>query len=198
VLHKSARAVQEIVVDVIVQSADAVVGIGEPRAANAFEQVEDLLAVVEGIEQRGPAAEVVKECAPPNEVARDPVQFGSDDPDVLGPGRDLQLQATFHRTHKRVSVGHRGEIIDAAGVGQELSVRPVLPHLFLHPVDVAANRFRTQDVLAIHHHLQAQYAVSGRMLRPHIQHKRLLRDAVGSDFFDVGYEHEVKSFLSGW
>ena len=51
VLHERAGALQEIVVDVVAQPAEAVVAVGQPGAADALKQVEDLLAVVEGVKE---------------------------------------------------------------------------------------------------------------------------------------------------
>jgi len=99
-------------------------------------------------------------------VTRDAVQFRGDDANVLRAGRDLEFCGPFHCPDKGVSVGERGEVIDAAGVGQKLGVGPVLAHLLMHPMDVTANRFGPDNVLAIHGHLYPQDTVGGRVLRP--------------------------------
>ena len=158
-----------VVIHVVVEPADAVVAVGQAGAGDAFEQVENLLPVIEGIEQRGEAAQVEQEGAPPDEVAGDAVQFGGDDADILRARRHLELRGAFHGPHEAVGVGHRRQVINAAGVGEELRVGAVLAHLFLHPVDVAAHRFGADDVFAVHRHLDAQHAVGGGMLRAQVE-----------------------------
>ncbi len=96
-------------------------------------------------------------------------------------GGTCELRGPFHGSDEGVGVGHRRQVIDAAGVGQELRVGAVLAHLLLHPVDVAADRFGADDVFAVHRHLDAQHAVGGRMLRAQVEDEGLARRAVGGD-----------------
>jgi hypothetical protein len=58
-----AGAAQEVLVHVVQHPAEAVVAVGQPGAGQALQQVEDLLAVVEGVEQRGEPAQVEQEGA---------------------------------------------------------------------------------------------------------------------------------------
>ena len=185
VLHEIARALEEGVVGVVAEAAEPVVAVGQARAAEALEQVEDLLAVVESVQDRREAAEVEEEGAPPDHVAGDAVELGGDDADVLGAGRHLDLGGALDGTHKGVGVVHGREVIDAAGVGQELGVRAVLAHLLVHPVDVADDGLGALDPLAVHGHQHAEDAVRGRVLRAEVEReglvRRVLRQGGGGD-----------------
>ena len=178
-----AGALDERLIHIVVKPADAVIAVGQARAGDAFQQIENLLPVIERIEQRREPAQIQQEGAPPDQMAGDAVQLGGDDADILRPRRHLQLRRPLDRPDKRVRVGHRRQIINAAGIGQELRVSAVLAHLLLHPVDVAADRFGADDILAVHRHLDAQHAVCRRMLRPEVEDKGLARAlAVAGDW----------------
>jgi hypothetical protein len=172
---KVTGALEEGVVDVVVEPAEPVVTVGQTRSAEGFEQIEDLLPVVESIQDRRKTPEVEQQRAPPDHVTRNAVELGSDHAGVFGPDRHLDLGRPLHRADEGVGVVHGRKVVDAAGVRQELRPRPVLPHLLVHPVDVADHGLGPLDPLTIHGQEHAQDAVSGRMLRPQVEHEGLLR-----------------------
>ena len=73
----------ESVVRFILQSADAKSMRGEPSAAILFENLENLFAVAEGIEQRRDRADIERVRAQPELVAGDAVQLSEDDSNIL-------------------------------------------------------------------------------------------------------------------
>ena len=68
--------VNEIVVDVVVHPAEAEIAVGEARAGDRFQQIEDMFPVVKGVEQRGESAQIEDKGAEPEEMAGDAVQLG--------------------------------------------------------------------------------------------------------------------------
>jgi hypothetical protein len=72
----NAGAGDELIVDVVADPAEAHVAVGEPRTGDSFQQVEDLLPIVKGIEQRGEPAQIQEKGGPPEQMAGDAVQFG--------------------------------------------------------------------------------------------------------------------------
>ena len=67
--------------------------------------------------------------------------------------------------------GQGVQIVHTGGVGHELGKVAVFGNLFVHAVNVAKNRLCPGDILAVHGHLDAQYAMGGRVLRPQVEHK---------------------------
>jgi len=49
----------------------------------------------------------------------------------------------------------------------------------VHPVDVTDHRLGPGDPFAVHRHEDAQDAMSGGVLRPEVEHERLLRSIAG-------------------
>ena len=79
-------------VEVAVDAADAEVVEEHPLAGQRGEHVDDLVALDERPQDRRQAAEVERHPAEEQRVAGDPVQLAGEDPDVLGPARDLDVQ----------------------------------------------------------------------------------------------------------
>ncbi len=65
-------------------AADGEVAVGQPGAADFLEQVEDLLALAEGVEERAERAEVEAVGAHADEVAGDAVHLGDDHAEMSG------------------------------------------------------------------------------------------------------------------
>ena len=70
---------------VVGQPADAHAVERQPRAAVLLEEVEDLLALAEAVEERRHGADVDGVGGEPEQVRRDPLQLREHDPDELGP-----------------------------------------------------------------------------------------------------------------
>ena len=90
------RALLEVARHVPGDAARPEVGVHQPVAGDLLEQVEDVLALPEGVDERGTEdAQVGPEGAQEHEVAGNPVQLRQDDADVLRPLRRLQMPASF-------------------------------------------------------------------------------------------------------
>ena len=57
--------------------------------AEALQEIKDSLTIIKRVEQGSKTAEVQQKRTPPNQVTGNAVQFGSHDPEVLGPWGDL-------------------------------------------------------------------------------------------------------------
>ena len=144
---------------------------GQPRAAILLENLQDLFAVAEAVEQRRDRADVERVRAQPNLVAGDAAQLRQDDADVLRPRRSFHVQQLLDRLAVTQPVGDRGHVIHAVHVRIEHRVGAVLGNLLYAAMQVADDALGAQDLLAVQLQDDAQHAVRGRMLRPHVEHQ---------------------------
>ena len=148
--------------------AEAAVGISEPGTGYRIQNVQNLFAVVECIQERGNSANVQQVSPKPEQVARYAVQLRGYHPNVFRSLRDLYPGELFDRQDKSVVEHHPGQVIHSARVGEKLLVLPVFPHLFVTPVAVSDNRVGSYDILAVEVQQNPQNAVRAGMLRPKI------------------------------
>ena len=142
---------------------------GEARAAVLFENLQDLFAIAEAVEQRRDGADVERVRAQPNLVAGDAAQLGQDDANVLRARRRFHVQQLLDRFAVAQPVGDRGDVIHAVDVGIEHGVGAVLGNLLHAAVQVADDALGAQNLLAVQLQDDAQHAVRGRVLRPHVE-----------------------------
>ena len=186
-----AGAGDEVIVDVIAHAAKAEIAESQTRAGDRLQQVQDLFAVIEAVEQRGETAEIHQEGPQPEQVTGDAVQFAGDHADIFRPLRHDQPGQTFDRADIAMVVEERGHVIHAAGVGEKLRIRAVLAHLLVHAVPVANYGLRIHDILAVHGQLDPQHAMRGGVLRTQVKDERFVMDGL------CVCTHGAKSFLSG-
>ena len=139
-----------------------------PRAGERLEQVENLLALTEGIhERRARGAHVLQKEADQDSVIDQAGQFGCDDADVFGAFGCLQPGKLLHRERVCPVVGQRTEIIEPIGVGHRAEIARLLGDFFMVAMQVAEDRLELHDAFAIQHHVHAKHAVRRRVLRAH-------------------------------
>src|SRR4029077_5077143 len=82
-------------ISLVLAAADAEGMCGQSGATILFKNLENFLPIAEGVEKRRHGADI--ECVRPQPelMARQPVQFGEDHPDVLGPRRCLNVEKLF-------------------------------------------------------------------------------------------------------
>ena len=150
-------------------AAETVEAVSEPGAGDPVQQVQDMFAVIEGIEDGGEGPQVQEIGADPHQVGGDAVQFAQNHPDEFSPLRHREAEEFFHRHAVALIVGQGVEVIDPAHVGQELLVVAILGHVFVAPVAVANDRFGLGDVLPVHRQEHPQDPVGAGMLRTQVE-----------------------------
>ena len=130
-----------------------------------------MFTVVKGVEQRGEATQIQEKSGPPQQMAGNPVELYGNDTDIFRPLRHLDTGGPFHHQAVAVVEGQGMEVVHTSGIGHELGKGAVLGNFFVHAMDIAQNRLGLDDVLAVHGHLNAQYAVGGRVLWSQVEHK---------------------------
>ncbi len=169
-LHELAALLDPAVRQVVAHAAEAEVVEHHARAAELLEQVEDDLAVAEHVEdhRRAQRREVGGERADGDEVAGDAHELADDDADELRPPRRPDAHELLDRHHVAPLAVHAGEVLGAVDDRDVLEVGALLGELLLAAVQVADHRDDVLDELAVQRDHQAQHAVRGRVLRPHV------------------------------
>ena len=132
---------------------------GETRAAILLEDLQDLFAVAEAVEQRCQRADVERMRAQPHLVACQAVQLGQDHADVPGALRRFHAQQLFHRLAVTQPVGNGGDVIHAVNVRIELHVGAVLGDLLDAAMQVPYNTVGAQNLFAVKLEDDSQHAV---------------------------------------
>jgi hypothetical protein len=114
------------------------------------------------------------------QVRRDPVELRHDDADVLRPRRDLDREQLLDRQAERQVVAHRREVVHPVRVRDELLVPEVLADLLGAAVEVAHDGRHLAHHLAVGADHEAQHAVGGGVLRPHVEEHVLGFDGLGA------------------
>ena len=169
-LDERSGPLDELVGQVAGDAAEADVARVHPDAGAEHEEVEDLLALAEAVDQRGePGADVRAEGADGNQVAGDPAQLGDDDADVLGALRHFEAGQALDRQGVRPVGGHRREVVHPVGQDGALDVGAGLAELLGGAVEVAHDRLDADDGLAVELHDEAEHPVGAGVLRPHVE-----------------------------
>ena len=155
-------------VGLVLQAADAESVRGEARAAIFLEDLENLFAIAEGVEQRRDGADIERMRAQPELVAGDAVQFGEDDADMLGARRRFHVEKFFDRLAVAQTVRDRGHVIHAVDIRIEHRISAVLANFLDAAVQIADDALEAQNFFAIEPQNDAQHAVRGGMLRAHV------------------------------
>jgi hypothetical protein len=163
-----ADAIEPATRRVLVQPADAHRVVGQPRAAERLEQVEDQLALAEGVEEDRHRAEVEGVRAEPEEMGRDALQLRQDDAHVLGTGRRGDAQERLHRAAPPEVLRNRRHVIEPVGERLDHRVGAMLAELLHAAMQVSDHGPQALDLLAVEMEHQAQHPVRRRVLRTHV------------------------------
>ncbi len=175
--HPGAQPAHELVVEVAVHAADPEVVEEHPLAGQGGQHLDDLVALDEAPQDRGQAAEVEGEPAHEQGVAGDPVQLAREDPDVLGPARDLDVVELLEGDHRRPLAEQRADVLERVHVADRLVVVGVLAQLLDAAVEVAEDRIEVDDLLAVDLEDDPQDAVGRRVLGPHVEEHLAVAEA---------------------
>ena len=162
-------------------AAEREVAVGQPGAADLLEQIENLLAFAEGVQERAERAEVEAVGAHADEVAGDAVHLGDDHAQMPGLLGQLGSFISFSTRQRPAEIHvHPGQIVHPVGVRNPLPRREVLADLFGAAMQIADVRRHFGDDLAVGPQHQPQHAVRAGMLRAHVD-EHLVRADVELD-----------------
>ena len=161
-----------------------------PHPAHQLVDVQDLLPLPPGVDEGGGGAEVEGAGPVPDQVAGDPGQLAHDHPQVLRPRRDLDAQQPLRRQGEAEVVAERREVVHPVRVGDALLVVVPLEVLLEAGVQEADVRPAAAHDLAVQVQHQAEHAVGGGVLGPHVQLHGLVVELDQVDGVELGSDPE--------
>ena len=141
---------------------------GEARATVLFENLEDLLAISERVEQGRHRSDIERMRAQPKLVTGNAIQFSQDHANIFRARGRLHIHQLLDRFAVAQAIRHSGDVIHAIDVGIEHRVGAVLSDLFHAAMQVSDDALGAQNFFAVQLQDDAQHAMRSRMLRPHI------------------------------
>ena len=138
-------------------------------SSEALEDFQDFFALAEAIEHHGHCAHVEGVRAQPNQVRRDALQFDQHHADVLRAFGYFQAEKFFDSKAIDEVISQRVQVIHPIGERDRLGISLVFATLLDTGVEIADIGIGSNDVLAVQFQEDAQHAVSGRVLRSHVE-----------------------------
>ena len=175
---------------VVLQAADACVGVMHARAGHRLDEVLHHLAFAERVEQRRDRAELQRIGAHEHEVVHDPVPLGEHRADPLRPVGHLDLAQTLDRDRPSELVVERRQPVVTVHQHERLARVAELGKLLRAAVHVTDDRLGTLDDLAVELDHNAEHPVRGRVLRTDVEdHVLGLELARGDDVDTAATDH---------
>ena len=180
-IEEGVDGVVEAVWQVLAEAADADVAREQAEAREHLVDVEQQLPLAEAVHHHRDGADFHPVGAEPHQMARDALQFRDQDADVLHALGHLDAEQLLHRQHVGQGVGLRPEVVHALDERHDLLPLLLLGRLLDARVQVADRGLGAHDLLAIELDDEAQHAMGGGVLRPHVHRHRF-----GADFSHIG------------
>ena len=158
---------------ILAQTADADVAREEAEAGNQLVDVEEQLALADGVEQHRHRADFHAVRAEPDQMAGNALQLGEEDADVLDARRHLEPKQLLDRQRVGQAVRLRAQVVHPLDERDHLLPLLLLGGLLDAGVEIADRRHHRLDDLAIELQHQPQHAVRAGVLRPHVDGHRL-------------------------
>ena len=174
------------------RAADRDIAVRQPRAANFFEQVENLLAFAEGIQEGTECSQVQAIRPHAHQVAGNAVQLDNHHAQMTRFGGQLQVEQLFHDQRPAEIHVHAGQVIHPIGVRNPLSRSEVLADLFGAAVQIADVGRDFGDHLAVGPQHQPQHAVRAGMLRAHVDQHLVGSNIELNDARIVGLRRHIR------
>ena len=146
-------------VEVAVDPADAQVVEEQLLAGQRGKHLHDLVALGEAPEDRRQPAQVERQPAHEERVARDPIELPGEHADVLRAARHLEPEELLRGEHGHRLAEHRGDVLERVAVADGVVPVAVLADLLDATVEVAQDRIEIDDTLAVHLEHDTQHAV---------------------------------------
>src|SRR6185503_447080 len=149
------------------QAADAKVRRRQPPTRRRFNQVQDLFAFAEAVEEDSHRADIERVSSEPNEMRGDALQFAKQHADHLSAFGNLEAEQLLTGHHVGEVVAEWIQIIHAVSDHDPLLVLFVLKQLLHSRVEIADIRRGLHNHLTVKHEFETQHAVRRRVLRTH-------------------------------
>ena len=185
VLAESLHVLDEVGVDIVLESADAVVALDESASRGLLHDVEQVLTVSHAVEEGRQRAQVLGAGAEEEQVVVDALQLVHDGADVVDAVAQFHAHGLLDHADEGVAVHHGAEVVEAVGEAERLRIGHALGHLLHAAVDIAEVGIDVLDGLTADDGLQSEHTVGGRVVRSEVHHEVVLvhqRAARGHEF----------------
>src|SRR5262249_555112 len=136
-----------------------------------LKNLQNLFSISERVEERRHRANIESMRAKPQLMAGDSVQLRQNDANKVGAGRSFNVEQLFNGLAVAQAIRDRRHIIHTVHVWIEHRVSAVLGDFLHASMQIGDDAFRAQYLLAVEFQNHAQHAVSGWMLRSHINNE---------------------------
>ncbi|GAA3051911.1 hypothetical protein GCM10020000_36570 [Streptomyces olivoverticillatus] len=157
--HRVPGAAEPARGQVLLEAADAVEHVVHPAAGDLLHHRLELLALAEGVEDGGDAAELQRVGAEEHQMVEHPVQLGQQGARPHRALGDLHAEHPLDGDDDAQLVGERRQPVVAVGEHDDLAVVARLEQLLRAAVHIADDRLRLPDALAVEDQAQPQHAV---------------------------------------
>ena len=164
------HALHKVRVNVGHHAANRVVVQDEASATRFLEDVENLLAVAETVEESRRGTKVLAETAEEQDVRVDTLQLVHNRTDHLHAVAHLHAHGLLDTHTERVAVLHRAEVVKAVRQRQRLRVSHLLADLLHTTVNVAQVRVDLADAFTLQRHTEVKHTVGRGVLRTDVHH----------------------------
>jgi hypothetical protein len=158
---------------VLAQPSDTDVAREQPEAGDHFVEIEQLLALAEGIHHHRDGADFHGVGRKPHEMAVEPLQLGNHHADVRDALGHLEAEQLFRREAERQTVGLRAQVIHPLDQRNHLLPLLLFARLFDAGVEESDRGIGIDDGFAVELQHQPQHAVRTGVLGPHVDGHRL-------------------------
>jgi hypothetical protein len=146
----------------------------EPLSRGQFDNVVDVFALLEEVEEGGEATEVQCGGAEIQQVVVHPHQFGKDCAEVLAARREFDPQQFFDGVVPCDFIGQRGQVVHAVDNGDVLVEVQMFAKFFEAAVQIADVGDSVENAFTVKCEYQPQSGVSCGVLWPEIQRPHVL------------------------
>src|SRR5690606_31173250 len=183
VVEEAGDVLHEPVVEVVADPADPQVVVEHAGPGQLAEDIQQVLPLPPGVQERRGGAQVQGKGSEPNQMAGDALQFVHDDADILRPLGNLHAGQPFGGHDQRRLAGDGRQVVGTVGVGDDLTDGPLFSNLLEATVQVTNVGDRLDHLFALKAHHNPQDPVGAGVLRPHIDEQLILPDlgGVGQD-----------------
>ena len=188
--------------DVVLYASDGVVVLNQSATGSSLEDIENLFAVAEAVEESGQGSQVHAQAGEEEQVRVDALQFVHDGTDVLHTFAHLDAHRLFDAHAQCVAVVMGAQIVQAVGQCQGLRIGEAFAHLLNASVYIAAVYVQFLDDFPFQGNTEAEDTMSSRVLRTYInnvfvlveQDVTLLDDTTIGQFL-IMMGHVVRLFI---
>ena len=168
ILHQILTVLNEVRIDIILQSADTIVVLNQTSTCGLLHHVKHMLTVTHTIKHTSKSTEVLSHTRGVEQVGIETLKLVHNRTDVLDTVCQLNAKSFLNYTNQSMAMLHGSQIVKTIRQSKSLRIGHAFPHLLDSTVDIAQMRINALYGFAVKNGLQAQYAMGCWVLRTDI------------------------------